>query len=97
MVNSTHIIKLLKQGKNFSEVAKETGYARNTVKSTLYRYLDKQESYIALKSWGLSTKDKCRIISAKEDGVAVYQIAADFGISISYVYKIIKREHNASR
>ena len=97
MVNSKKVITLIKQGKNFSEVAREMGCARNTVKSTLYRYLDKQASYVAITAWGLSDKDKRRIIDAREDGLPVQAIAADFGISISYVYKIVQRGRNASR
>ena len=97
MVNSTKVISLLKQGKNFSEVARVTGYARNTVKAVLHRYLDKQESYITMVSWGLSDKDKLDIIDSKAYGMSASQIAKDYGISISYVYKIIQRERDASR
>lgn len=98
MVNITNdIIKLLKRGKNFSEIAQELGHSRNTIKDKFWNHVENHPLAVPANLWGISPKDIREIVQRKEDGDNVKDIAADFDISKSYVYKLIKGYNNANR
>ncbi len=99
MVNLEDILDLLRQGKNFSQISRELHCSRNTVKSKLYGYIKTNNRHVPIPNWGLADRTRRRIISQKQNGVAVADIAKEFGISSSYVYKIIQhsRSRNGSR
>ena len=97
MVNSQKIISLIKDGYNFSQVARELSCSRNTVKSHFWKHTNSH--HIAIPNlWGLTEKEIVEIVTRKQDGDTAQEIADDFEISKSYVYKLVKKwGENASR
>jgi len=98
MVKITNqIIVLLKDGKNFSEIARELGHSRNTIKSKFWNYVENFPLAVPTNLWGISPKQVREIVWRKENGERVEDIAADFDISTSYVYKLIKGYNDGGR
>jgi hypothetical protein len=78
MVKITNdIIRLLKDGKNFSEIAFELGHSRNTIKDKFRNYIENHPLAVPTNLWGVSPKDIRKIVQRKEDGDSVEDIAAD--------------------
>ena len=98
MVRITNdIIRLLKDGKNFSEIARELGHSRNTIKNKFWNYVEDYPLAVPTNIWGMSPKQIRQMVQRKEAGEHVEDIAADFDISKSYVYKLIKAYNNGRR
>jgi DNA-binding CsgD family transcriptional regulator len=98
MVKITNqVITLIQDGESFSSVARILNCSRNTVKSKFWEYVDNHPLAVPSNLWGIPTKDVIRIVQRKNDGDRVEDIARDFEISKSYVYKLIKGYINASR
>jgi len=98
MVKITNeVITLLRDGKNFSEIARELGVARNTVKTKFWNYVENHPLAVPTDLWGITNKQVKEMVQRKDEGERVEDIAADFDISKSYVYKLIKGYRNASR
>ena len=91
MVNRIEqIISLIKSGKNFSQIARELNCSRNTVKTYFWNHT-KTHYVLIPKLWGLTEKDIDNIVLRKKYGDDVKDIANDFNVSKSYIYKLIKK------
>jgi len=98
MVKITNqVITLIQSGESFSAIARILNCSRNTVKNKFWKYVKNHPLVVPSNLWGISTKDIARIVQRKNDGDRVKDIAIDFEISKSYVYKLIKGYTNASR
>jgi DNA-binding CsgD family transcriptional regulator len=90
MVKTEQIISLIQSGLNFSQTARELNCSRNTVKSRFWKYV--QYNYVAMPNfWGLTEKEIGVIVLRKKNGENAQDIADDFGISKSYIYKLVKK------
>ena len=98
MVKITNqVITLIQDGESFSAIARILNCSRNTVKSKFWEHIESHPLAVPSNLWGIPTKDVAVIVQRKNDGDRVEDIARDFKISKSYIYKLIKGYTNASR
>jgi uncharacterized protein (DUF433 family) len=97
-VTVEEVAELYYQGYNFSQIARELGCARNTVRAKIMQYVAKtgRHIYISGKPYkeGYAPQDICDMY---DDGWSVAEIAEDSGFSQSYIYKVLKGYTDASR
>ncbi len=98
MVKITNqVITLIQNGESFSAVARILNCSRNTVKNKFRKHVENHPLAVPSNLWGIPIKDVAAIVQRKNDGDRVEDIARNFEISKSYVYKLIKGYTNASR
>jgi transposase len=94
MVNENQIIEEYYKGYNFSEIARNLGYARNTVKKYIKEYVVRTGKIVQVRTASRFTlRDILDIIEMRRDGIMVTEIADMYGVTTSYIYRIL-REHS---
>ena len=91
MVKTKQVISLIQDGLNFSQTAKALKCSRNTVKAKFRNYVKNHSLVVPSNLWGISPKSIRAIVQLKEDGQRAEDIATNFDISKSYVYKLVKK------
>jgi DNA invertase Pin-like site-specific DNA recombinase len=92
------VIHLYHKGFNFSQIARELGCCRNTVRRRISEYMAKTGSHIYIS--GKPHKDGyCvyTLCNMYKDGASVAEIATSSGLSKSYIYKVLKDYTHADR
>lgn len=92
------VVTLYEDGMNFSQIARELGCCRNTVRRKVRQYVAQTGGHIYVcnkpHTSGYSPQDICAL---KDEGLSVPQIAQKSGLSESYIYRVVKEYTDASR
>ena len=97
-VTVDEVIALYNNGYNNSQIARELGCCRNTVRKRVNEYVAQTGNYVYI-----SSKPTTGIYASHtiwqlwNDGQTVKEIATTGNISRSYVYKVLKDYTDASR
>lgn len=93
MINPNYVVSFFDGTKTLEEIAKKVGCSKSTVHRKIKEYLNCGGSYVLVKgNCGKITKnDILLILDRKSNGESVSTIAESYGVSDSYIYRLIRR------
>jgi len=91
-VTEYEVAALVNAGYNFTEIAEQLGCARNTVRAKVRKYVDETGESLILPSKSKITPEKLiDILEQRRDGIPVTDIANEYNVTSSCIYKLLKR------
>ena len=97
-VTPEDVIRCYRKGYNFSQIARELGCCRNTVRKKIREHVAKTGDHIYIRTKpSIGSYTHQTIWQLWNENKTVKEIAAAGNVSRSYVYKVIKGYTDASR
>jgi transposase len=91
VVNSEDVIEEYYSGYNFSQIARNLGCSRNTVKKYIKQYVVQTGNIIRIRTASkFSPQDILDIKELRKDGIFVTEISEMYGVTTSYIYRILR-------
>lgn len=91
-VTIEEVMELYNDGMNFSQISKYLDCARNTVRARIREYIEETGNPIPLRTRpGLGFEDINQVFTWYNQGKKVIDIAEYFNVTLSCIYKILKK------